>query len=253
MSRQVNRHQFVYPEGVNNSEPRLGYRNMDDPATRAKVEAMVHPAARGLMTGNPGVAPPPQEHLLMMGNPGVAPPPREHLLMIGNPGAQPPADYRQFVDADDIDASRAVNPGVSAMDQMRAGLIGYDHGGPGGASGPSPITGRAQVVLDRDRARRERIAATPAYQRKGQAGLQGYASNPLEEEGRERIANQFWEAPLGGHVRRAAEGLGLEGDHARMAEQGLAGLTAVGIGVPAFLAAVQQLTTPADQNTIPFN
>jgi hypothetical protein len=36
-----------------------------------------------------------------------------------------------------------------------------------------------------------------------------------------------------------------------MAEQGLAGLTAVGIGVPTFLAAVNQLSTPPDQGAIP--
>jgi hypothetical protein len=70
------------------------------------------------------------------------------------------------------------------------------------------------------------------------------------------MERQFWEAPLGGHVRGALEGQEVFGhtidrDQARMAEQGLAGLTAVGIGVPAFMAAVQQLSTPADQNTIP--
>ena len=172
----------------------------------------------------------------------------DHEQLVASLGGAPPADHRQFVDADDIEASRA---GGSFMDQMRAGGMGYDHGGPAGATLASPITDRAQVVLNRDRARRERIAAVPDYQRKGQAGLQGYASNPLEGAGRERMANQFWEAPLGGHVRSAAVGLGLEADHARMAEQGLAGLTAVGIGVPAFMAAVQQLSTPPDQNSIP--
>ena len=135
--------------------------------------------------------------------------------------------------------------------------MGYDHGGPAGATLASPITDRAQVVLDRDRARRERIAAVPDYQRKGQAGLRGYASNPLEDRGRAAIAQQFWEAPLGGHVRGALEGQEIFGHtidrgQARMAEQGLAGLTAVGVGVPAFMAAVQQLSTPQDQNTIPF-
>jgi len=80
---------------------------------------------------------------------------------------------------------------------------------------------------------------------------QQYLNNPLEAKGRARMSRQFWEAPLGGHVRSAAEGLGLQADHARLAEQGLAGLTAVGIGVPAFMAAVQQLSTPPDQNTIP--
>jgi hypothetical protein len=137
------------------------------------------------------------------------------------------------------------------MARMQAGEMAYDQGGGPGATRATPITARAQTVLDRDHARRERIAAVPDYQRKGQAGLRGYASNPLEEAGRHRMVNQFWEAPLGGHVRAAAEGLGLEADHARMAEQGLAGLTAVGIGVPAFMAAVHQLSTPPDQNAIP--
>jgi hypothetical protein len=110
---------------------------------------------------------------------------------------------------------------------------------------------RSLRMDERNQRRQALVQGTPDYQRKGQAGLRGYASNPLEEAGRNRITNQFWEAPLGGHVRSAAEGLGLEADHARMAEQGLAGLTAVGIGVPAFMAAVQQLSTPPDQNTIP--
>jgi len=83
------------------------------------------------------------------------------------------------------------------------------------------------------------------------SGFGGYAQNPLEEEGRRRIAHQFGQAPLGGYARDFAAGMGLRNDHAILAERGLAGLTAVGVGVPAFLAAVQQLTTPQDQNTIP--
>jgi hypothetical protein len=84
------------------------------------------------------------------------------------------------------------------------------------------------------------------------SGFEGYSQNPLEEEGRRRISQQFGQAPLGGYVRDAATGMGLSNDHAILAERGLAGLTAVGIGVPAFMAAVQQLSTPQDQNTIPF-
>ena len=83
------------------------------------------------------------------------------------------------------------------------------------------------------------------------SGFGGYAQNPLEDEGRRRIGQQFAQAPLGGYVRDAAAGLGLQNNHAILAERGLAGLTAVGIGVPAFMAAVQQLSTPPDQNTIP--
>lgn len=95
------------------------------------------------------------------------------------------------------------------------------------------------------------------YQREDRNVGGGYLNNPLEQSDRAAIAQQFWEAPLGGHVRGALEGQEvfghrITGGQARMAEQGLAGLTAVGVGVPAFMAAVQQLSTPADQNTIPF-
>jgi len=207
MSRPLNRHQFVYPSGIDNGEPRYGFWDLDDQATQAKVQALMHPAAvAGLGQADRLVS-------------------REQ-------------------------AARDL-PVAEAMAAAERGEMAYDHGDPNGAGGATPVMGRAQAVLDRDQARRERIAAVPDYQRKGQAGLRGYASNPLEEAGRNRMVNQFWEAPLGGHVRAAAEGLGLEAGHARMAEQGLAGLTAVGVGVPAFMAAVQQLSTPPDQNTIP--
>jgi hypothetical protein len=208
MSRSLNRHQFAYPAGVNSSEPRYGYWNLDDEATQAKVQALMHPAA---VAG---------------------------LQQAGRPVTREQA-MRDL-------------PAVEAMAAAERGEMSYDIGT---GEGATPQVAAAQGWMDAragERAsRRERIAAVPDYQRKGQAGLRGYASNPLEEAGRNRITNQFWEAPLGGHVRSAAEGLGLEADHARMAEQGLAGLTAVGIGVPAFMAAVQQLSTPPDQNTIP--
>jgi len=87
-------------------------------------------------------------------------------------------------------------------------------------------------------------------------GFGGYAQNPLEEQGRERIQQQFMQAPLGGYVRDALDGQEIFGhkinnQQARMAEQGLAGLTVVGVGVPTFLAAVNQLSTPPDQGAIP--
>ncbi len=87
-------------------------------------------------------------------------------------------------------------------------------------------------------------------------GFGGYAQNPFADDGRARIAQQFMQAPLGGYVRDALDGQEVLGhritnEQARMAEQGLAGLTAVGVGVPAFMFAVQQLSTPPDQNTIP--
>ena len=99
-------------------------------------------------------------------------------------------------------------------------------------------------------------AATPEYQRGGQDRLAGYVSNPFEEEGRERIGRQFWEAPLGGHLRSALTGQELfghtiTGGQARVAEQAAAGLLATGVGVPMFLEAVRGLTTPQTQGTIP--
>jgi hypothetical protein len=97
----------------------------------------------------------------------------------------------------------------------------------------------------------------PVYQRRGRDAGAGYLSNPFEARGRRDIGLQLMEAPFGGHVRRGLEGAELFGHtvtplEALRTEQGLAGLTAVGIGVPAFLAAVQQISTPPDQNTIPF-
>jgi hypothetical protein len=120
----------------------------------------------------------------------------------------------------------------------------YDHGT---GEGPSLIHQSARAVKT---AQRQGVV-NDAYQ----YGQQ-YLNNPLAGKGRGRMATQFWEAPLGGHVRRGLQGQEVFGHtidagQAHMAEQGLAGLAAVGIGVPAFLSAVQQLTTPADQNTIP--
>lgn len=76
--------------------------------------------------------------------------------------------------------------------------------------------------------------------------LQGYLSNPLEEQGREAIAAQFWEAPLGGYVRAGLDGVDLFGhtitpEQAHRSEQVLAAALASGIGVPTFLAGVQGL------------
>jgi hypothetical protein len=126
----------------------------------------------------------------------------------------------------------------------------------------SPATPHVQFGYDeamrsaeRDARAGERSARQARVDEAYQYGQQ-YLNNPLDAKGRSRMERQFWEAPLGGHVRGALEGQEVFGhtidrDQARMAEQGLAGLTAVGIGVPAFMAAVQQLSTPADQNTIP--
>ena len=132
----------------------------------------------------------------------------------------------------------------------------YDHGT---GQGATPITGRADAVLERDRARREKLggrAEKPSYQRGGLDVGAGYLNNPFDEAGRGRIGRQFWQAPLGGHARNFLEGQEIFGHtitagQARTAEQGLAGLAAVGVGVPAFMAAVNQLSTPQTPDTIP--
>lgn len=98
--------------------------------------------------------------------------------------------------------------------------------------------------------------AKPGYQGGGRDVGAGYLSNPFNETGRKRIGRQFWHAPLGGHARNALEGQEIFGHtitagQARTAEQGLAGLAAVGVGVPAFMAAVNQLSTPQTPDTIP--
>lgn len=83
-------------------------------------------------------------------------------------------------------------------------------------------------------------------------GFQGYLNNPLEDAGRERIAQQFMQAPLGGYVRdglagREVFGHTITNQQARTTEQVLAAAMATGIGVPTFLAGVQGLM--GDQQT----
>ena len=101
-----------------------------------------------------------------------------------------------------------------------------------------------------------RSDALPLYQRDGRDVGAGYLNNPFDEGGRQRIGEQFWQAPLGGHVRRALTGQELFGnrftdEQALITERTLAGLAAVGVGVPTFLHAVNQLTTPQSAETIP--
>lgn len=103
-----------------------------------------------------------------------------------------------------------------------------------------------------------RAAAVPAYQAQGRDVGAGYVNNPFDAKGRGRIGRQFWEAPLGGHLRSALAGQEvfghtLTGGQARVAEQAAAGLLATGVGVPMFLQAVHGLTTPQTQGTIPMN
>lgn len=199
MARQFNRHQFVYPSGIDNSEPRLGYRNID---AEGGVQALMHPAAvRG-----------------------------DHL-----------PDQRNFADADDIAAS--TSPERSSRQQEAEA----------GVAGATPIVDRAQSYLDARAA--EQVARQQKVDEAYQYGQQ-YLNNPFDAKGRARMGRQFMDAPLGGHVRRGLEGQELfghtiTGEQALMTERGLAGLTAVGVGVPAFLAAVNQLSTPQSPETIP--
>lgn len=100
------------------------------------------------------------------------------------------------------------------------------------------------------------LEGKPVYQQDNRDLGGGYLSNPFEEEGRRQIGQQFWQAPLGGHLRSALAGQELfghaiTGGQARVAEQAAAGLLATGVGVPMFLQAVHGLTTPQTQGTIP--
>lgn len=161
-------------------------------------------------------------------------------MMRGNPGVAPP-DYQGFADAQDIAASR--------MPAAQAGGMAYDHGGEVGVVGATPIVDRAQGYLDARAA--EHAARQGQVDAAYQYGQQ-YLNNPLDAKGRARMGRQFMNAPLGGHVRRGLEGQELfghtvTGDQALMAERAIAGAMAVGIGVPTFLAGVQQLT--GDQQT----
>ena len=116
------------------------------------------------------------------------------------------------------------------------------------AIGQLPVEQPKGPVIQRDAATRQKIKqeTTPVYQMEGRDKLAGYANNPLDEEGRLQISRQFMSAPLGGHVRRAAEGQEIFGHkitrgEARVTEQALAGLTATGVGGAAFLAAIDGL------------
>lgn len=116
------------------------------------------------------------------------------------------------------------------------------------AIGQLPVEQVLPAGIKRDEATRQKIKreSMPFYQMEGRDKLAGYANNPFEEEGRLQIGRQFLSAPLGGHVRRAAEGQEIFGHkvtrgEARVAEQALAGLTATGVGGAAFLAAIDDL------------
>lgn len=113
----------------------------------------------------------------------------------------------------------------------------------------------------REAKRQERIAEAaaarvaypdgpPIYQRNGMNFLRGYLNNPLNAKGWNEIREQFWEAPLGGHIRR------IGGKHGRIIEQGTAGVLATGLGAAGFLAAADALngssvSTPQTPETIP--
>lgn len=216
MARQFNRHQFAYPSGIDNSEPRLGYRDID---AEGGVQALLHPAVKS------------GAHL----PPHVAFGYDERATDIG-PG-QLQRDYEA----------------ASRMADAERGDMAYDHGGEVGIVGATPIVDRAQSYLDARAA--EQVARQQKVDEAYQYGQQ-YLNNPFDAKGRARMGRQFMDAPLGGHVRRGLEGQELfghtiTGEQALMTERGLAGLTAVGVGVPAFLAAVNQLSTPQSPETIP--
>lgn len=78
-----------------------------------------------------------------------------------------------------------------------------------------------------------------------------------EGYGLESIGQQAWERPLGGLVRDnlGDDLLGLKLDENARAglERTVAGLVATGIGVPAFMAAVNGLSTPQTAGTLPLS
>jgi hypothetical protein len=179
-------------------------------------------------------------------------------------GGGVPSDYREFADADDIAASRAGGSGAyGSTAQIQAGR--YPH-----TDIHTTVTADTGIRAQDDYVGESAygdyasnvgpqlpIRESPrAYQNDGRDVGAGYLNNPFDAAGRQQIKRQFLHAPLGGHVRGALEGQELfghriTGGQARMAEQGLAGLTAVGIGVPTFLTAVHNLTTPQSAETIP--
>lgn len=92
------------------------------------------------------------------------------------------------------------------------------------------------------------INATRLYQQEGRGHMAGYLNNPLEEAGRQAIAQQLMAAPLGGHVRHALQGQTLPlmdrpvtNMEARIAEQALAGVLATGVGGWGLLSAIDAL------------
>lgn len=215
MKGLLNRHRFSYPSNIDHSEPRLGWRDFDT-ELREQGGTLDELLARNRQAFN------------------VSP----HVAFGYDEAMRRAEHLRQ----------------AEAMARMQAGEIAYDHGGVGGETLASPVVDRAQVVLDRDHRRRERIKATPDYQRKGRAGLQGYLNNPLDEQGREAIGTQFMESPLGGHVRSRLDGAELFGhtvtpEQAHRTEQVLAAALATGIGVPTFIAGVQGLLGPDQQSS----
>lgn len=96
----------------------------------------------------------------------------------------------------------------------------------------------------------------PLYQREHRNVLGGYLNNPFTDEGRRGIVRQLVQAPAGGHVRRALAGQEvfghtISGGEAWMAERAVAGATAIGVGLPALIAAADQLNNPQTPGTIP--
>lgn len=197
----------------------------------------------------------------------------EALELVGGPDFFPhsgPEPSLQ-VSGDMPAASLAANPYVGA--NARYWGMGPERENPAAAPAGAAmaVDDAAQVLLDglpRDPAYtgaggsylgavgRSAAAAAdvdPEYQQDGMKFLSQYLNVPFTKDWR----RQFWEAPLGGWVRRGAEGLGFDPAVAAGAERIVAGLAATGIGVPAFLAAVNglsggsQVVTPQTPGTIP--
>ena len=96
----------------------------------------------------------------------------------------------------------------------------------------------------------------PLYQREHRNVFGGYFNNPFTDEGRRAIVRQGVHAPAGGHVRRLLAGQEvfghtITGKEAWMAERAVAGATAIGVGLPALMAAADQLNGSQTPGTLP--
>ena len=107
-----------------------------------------------------------------------------------------------------------------------ASRVGRMQAAPADVLPPAPATAQAAYSAPE--------MAQPLYQAAGRDRFSGYLQNPLDSLGRQRMLEQFIEAPLGGHVRR------LLGD-SQVAEQAAAGVLATGVGSWGLLSAIDAL------------